>query len=69
MPEYKIRYPHDQRKQWAYENACDCISWGVRYDGLEILWIKYRTALYSVVESGAGRWKFKYGIRIKFTFL
>lgn len=41
MPEYKIRYPHDQRKQWAYENACDCISWGLgmtawKYYGLSI---------------------------------
>lgn len=29
MPEYKLRYPHDQRKQWAYENACDCIMLGL----------------------------------------
>lgn len=29
MPEYKIRYPHDDRKQWAYENACDCIIFGI----------------------------------------
>lgn len=29
MPEYKLRYPHDQRKQGAYENACDCIMYGL----------------------------------------
>lgn len=29
MPEYKLRYPKDLRKQWAYENACDCILLGI----------------------------------------
>ena len=29
MPEYRLRYPHDDRKQWAYENACDCIIYGL----------------------------------------
>ena len=29
MSEYKLRYPKDQRKQWAYENACDCIIFGI----------------------------------------
>ena len=29
MPEYKLRYPCDQQKQQAYEDACDCISSGV----------------------------------------
>lgn len=29
MEEYPIRYPRDMRKQWAYENACDCILWGL----------------------------------------
>lgn len=29
MPEYKLRYPCDQQKQQAYENACDCIMWGL----------------------------------------
>lgn len=29
MPEYRLRYPDDQQKQQAYENACDCIVWGL----------------------------------------
>ena len=27
--EYLLRYPKDKRKQDAYENACDCIKWGI----------------------------------------
>ena len=29
MMEYKVRYPKSARKQWAYENACDCIMLGL----------------------------------------
>lgn len=29
MPEYTIRYPDNDRKQSAYENACDCILSGI----------------------------------------
>lgn len=29
MSEYKLRYPKSIRKQWAYENACDCIMLGL----------------------------------------
>ena len=29
MPEYTIRYPDNDRKQSAYENACDCIMYGL----------------------------------------
>ena len=28
MPEYKIRFPQDQRMQDIYEKACDCIFSG-----------------------------------------
>ena len=63
MPEYKLRYPHDQRKQWAYENACDCILWGFRHDRLEIVWIKSFTTLQSLVEGSAGRRKSRNDIR------
>lgn len=33
MMEYKLRYPKNLRKQWAYENACDCIIFGIGMTG------------------------------------
>lgn len=29
MSEYKLRYPENDLKQDAYENACDCITCGL----------------------------------------